>query len=429
MTAPVAVVGAGWAGLAAAVALVRGGRSVIVFESGRAPGGRARTATALGVEVDNGQHLAVGAYRAVLELASIVGVDAGQVFRRSPLTLVMRDAGGERFALRAGASGRTALALGFLRARGLTWGDKLALLRGWRALAVAPAPDITVSEFLDRCGQPPRAVKYLWAPLCIATLNAIPGRASAALFARVIADALGAGGGASDLLLPAADLGRVLPQPAVGWLERNGADIRLGERVTGLKVEDGTFAVSTAHGDSPVSGVVLAVPPDACARILESVAGSGPVRDNCARFGTQPICTVYLRYPGGVALDPPLIGMADTMVQWLVDRTVCGHPGMLAAVISADGDHMELDNDALVARVSAEIHACYPAFPEPTEARVIREKRATFDAVPGIDELRPSPLTHVPGLVLAGDWTATGLPATLEGAVRSGFAAARELAA
>lgn len=423
----VAVIGAGWAGLAAAVALAGAGRSVTLFEAARAPGGRARTAPALGVDVDNGQHLAVGAYRAVLELAHRIGRPEHEVFGRIPLALVQHGRDGLRFSLRAHGHGRVSLTGAFMRARGLSITDKLRMLRGWRRLGRVPEPDIPVSEFLERSGQPERAVRYLWEPLCIATLNAVPARASAALFARVIREAFGAGAGASDLLLPGVALGAALPDPVVAWLDAHGATVRLGERVTGLKADDGITAVMTASGVHPVDAVVVAVPPDACARVLSGVPGVAALQADCARFGTQPICTVYLRYPASTRLDPPLLGMTGTTTQWLVDRAVCGQPGIIAAIISADGEHMGWDNERLIAHVKREIRECFPWLPPVGDARVIREKRATFDATPGIDALRPGARTGVDGLFLAGDWTATGLPSTLEGAVRSGFTAAEAL--
>src|SRR5690606_24982726 len=118
---------------------------------------------------------------------------------------------------------------------------------------------------------------------------------------------------------------------------------------------------------------------------------------------------VYLRYPEGTELDLPLLGLAGMTTQWLVDRRTCGQAGIIAAVISADGPHMALDNDALITLVKEEIARCVPALPAASDARVIREKRATFAATVGIERRRPAARTALHGFMLAGDWTATGL--------------------
>lgn len=426
---PVAIIGAGWAGLAAAVALTERGVPVIVFDAAPQAGGRARTAPALGLEVDNGQHIAIGAYEAVLGLAATLGIPADRVFKRMQLAFEQRDAHGVRLSLRAPAgAGRLGMAHAFVGARGLSAGDKFAILRGWQRLVRIPATDLSVSNHLAAAGQPQRAVDLLWVPLCLATLNTPPDTASAQLFVRVLRNSLASSApGASDLLLPACDLGRALPRPAVAWLEARGVEVRLGARVTGLVADDRVEAVVTAHGETKVSAVVAAVPPDACLRLVEPFPNFAALADDLRQFDTQPICTVYLRYPESSELDLPLLGLAGTTTQWLVDRRTCGQAGIIAAVISADGPHMALDNDTLIAIVKDEIARCVPALPKASDARVIREKRATFAATVGIEQRRPAARTVLPGFVLAGDWTATGLPATLEGAVRSGYSAAREL--
>lgn len=425
----VVVVGAGWAGLAAAVGAVRRGHRVAVFDAAPQPGGRARTAPALDLEVDNGQHVAIGAYSAVLDLARTIGLDADAVFRRHALALEQRDERGLRMSLRARpGAGRAALAHAFLTARGLTMRDKLAMVRGWSTLARDLEPDHSVAERLAHAGQTRAANELLWIPLCLATLNTRPDEASARLFARVLREAFGAmASGAADLMLPACDLGSALPRPAVEWLQARGADVRLSERVTTLVADDRARGIVTARGEYATDAVVVATPPDACARLLAPVPALAALAESLQAFDTQPICTVYLRYPDGARLADPLVGLTGTTTQWLVDRASCGQPGVIAAVISADGPHLALDNDALVRLVADEVERCVPSLGLLVDARVIREKRATFAATVGIDGIRPGARTPMPGILLAGDWTATGLPATLEGAVRSGNSAAEAI--
>lgn len=425
---PVAVVGAGWAGIAAAVALTEAGRQVLLFEAGPQPGGRARTAPAFDLDVDNGQHLAIGAYRDTRRLMTTVGA-GDDAFVRLPLVLEQRDGTGTRFALRAPVgAGRTRLGLAFLSARGLSLADKLALIRGWRTL-LEPAADSTVAETLEQARQPAAAIRYLWHPLCIATLNTDPGEASAAVFAAVLRESLAAPvAGANDFLLPARPLGSVLPGPALAWLSEHGAHVHLGERVTGIAVGDRVTALSTASAAYAVDTVVLAVPAPACARLLAPLGAEADLVARIAAIDDRPICTVYLRYDPATRVDPALLGCDGTLTQWVVDRRIAGQPGVLAAIISADGEHMSWTREQLAERVATELAQILPGLGEPDAVQVIREKRATFAATPAVERLRPGvDAAATPGVCLAGDWTATGLPATLEGAVRSGYAAAQYL--
>lgn len=425
---PVAVVGAGWAGIAAAVALTTAGRKVLLFEAGPQAGGRARTAPAFDLDVDNGQHLAIGAYRDTLKLMATVGADP-DAFARLPLVLEQRDASGPRFALRAPVgAGRLRLGLAFAAMRGLSAGEKIALLRGWRQL-LTPDDDATVARALLEARQPATAIRFLWNPLCIATLNTDPEVASAAVFAAVLRESLAAPtAGANDLLLPARALGAVLPSPALAWLSEHGAKVHLGERVTGIAVADRVTAISTQSGAHAVDGLVLAVPPAACARLLAPLHAEADLVTRIGAIEESPICTVYLRYSPATRVDPPLLGCDGTLTQWIVDRRVAGQPGVLAAIVSAAGEHMSWSRAQLAEQVVKDINAVLPGLGKPEAVQVIREKRATFAATPAVERLRPAvDAASTRGVSLAGDWTATGLPATLEGAVRSGYSAAQHL--
>jgi hypothetical protein len=138
------------------------------------------------------------------------------------------------------------------------------------------------------------------------------------------------------------------------------------------------------------------------------------------RFAYAPICTVYLQYPPAVTVEPPMSGLLGGLGQWLFDRRLCRQDGLLAVVISGHGEHEQLDNSDLGQRISDELAALYPHWPRPEKHFVIREKRATFVCDPDSDDYRPAHATATANAWLAGDYTATGYPATLEGAIRSG---------
>ena len=143
----------------------------------------------------------------------------------------------------------------------------------------------------------------------------------------------------------------------------------------------------------------------------------------------QPICTVYLRYPESVDPGTPMLGLVGRITQWIFDRRLTGQPGVMSAVISASGPHLALDNAALLERVGRELAEVFPRWPRWESGWVVREKRATFACTVDVEQRRPPHRTPVEGLWLAGDFTATGLPGTLEGAVASGLQCARSLLA
>ena len=436
VTAPRAVVvGGGWAGLAAAVELARRGHAPTLLESAPRLGGRARTVDAPFGPVDNGQHLLIGAYRDFLGLLATLGVPEERAVARRNLTLRMSDLAGADDTVLAvpslPAPLHLAKALG--TARGLGLGERLAAVRftAWLQKREFDIDDTPLGPLLAARGQPARVTRALWEPLCLATLNTPLALASARLFARVLQRTFTGHRSHCDLLLPRAPLGALLPEPAAAFLAAHGGEVRLGCRARGLRLHDGRVAgvVLDDGGEVPADHVVLALPPHAVAAVLADQPALADVRARAGRLDHQPICTVYLHYPEAVAIDGGLRGVLGGTTQWLVDRRDAGSPGLVAAVVSADGPHMALDRDALAGRVAAEAARIFPHWPAPRTSLVIREKRATFASSAGVEALRPGCTTPVPGCWLAGDWTATGLPATLEGAVASGVQSARAVAA
>ena len=428
------VVGGGWAGLAAAVNLAADGIAPLLLESAPRLGGRARTVDAPFGAVDNGQHLLIGAYRGFLDLLDTLGLPESDLIERRALRLHMSDlAGGREVVLEVPALPaplHLAKALG--TARGLGIGERLAAVRftGWlqrRGFEIADRP---LAGLLAERGQPARVTRALWEPLCLATLNTPLERASATLFARVLQRTFTGHRSHCDLLLPRAPLGELLPGPAERFLATRGGAVRTGARVVALEVADGRIAAVRLADGSRIEAVhvVLALPPTALAPLLDGHAPLAPLAERLAGFEYQPICTVYLRFPAPVDLGGPLRGVVGGLTQWLVDRGGTGTAGVVAAVVSAEGPHMALDRDALADRVAAEVARLFPAWPAPSERLVIRERRATFASIAGIDACRPGTRSALPGCWLAGDWTATGLPATLEGAVTSGVQSARAVA-
>jgi squalene-associated FAD-dependent desaturase len=265
-----------------------------------------------------------------------------------------------------------------------------------------------VSTLLARHAQNGRIGHYLWKPLCISALNTPPEFASANVFLAVLRDTLAGDNGASDLILPRVDLSRLFPEPAAQWLRAKGAEVRCDTTVRDL-------AALRPEYDA----VILAVGPHQLKVLLPSSA---------AELEYQPITTCYLQYGPRTRLPFPMLGLADGLVQWVFDRgALTGEKGLLAAVISAQGDHQQMTHEELAATCHREIAAALPGLPALLWSRVIAEKRATIAVPPGIR--RPGIASGIPGVYLAGDYTDPEYPPTLEAAVRSGVRAAEHVLA
>ena len=418
----VAIIGAGWAGLAAAASLAQARIPVPVFEAARRLGGRARSVEIDGVELDNGQHMLIGAYRETLRLMRAVGADPDQLLLRQPLTIESPG----KFRLRAPRlPAPLHLAAALLTARGLAWGERIAAMRFMTAMrrnAYRIAADMPLAELLARHRQGGALARYLWEPLCVSALNTPAASASAQVFLNLFRDALDSARANSDMLIPRADLGQLFPQPAAAFVCANGGSVRLGTPVRTLDKSVDGFLLD----DRPerYSHAILAVGPHQLDALLDRFPALAPTRQSVAELAYEPIYTCYLQYPQQVSMPQPMTGFDGGSVQWIFDRgRLNGISGLLAAVISARGAHQNSSQDALASAIHRELAAFLPGLPPPLWSRVIAEKRATFSCRPGIS--RPENKTAVPNLYLAGDYTASDYPATLESAVRSGVLAAR----
>ncbi|HJW04080.1 MAG TPA: hydroxysqualene dehydroxylase HpnE [Azospira sp.] len=436
----VAVIGGGWAGLACAVELASAGCAVSLYESAKQLGGRARGVEVHGHALDNGQHLLIGAYRDTLDLLQRIG--SRHLLQAAPLVLDTPPA--LRLALPR-LPAPLHLAVGLLGARGPGLRDKIAAARFMQALKARHyrlPRDTTVARLLDAHQQHGALRRYLWEPLCLAALNTPAETASAQVFANVLRDSLGGQRQATDMLLPRTDLGRLLPQPAAEYLTQHGGQVRLGCRIRGITSGSEGWQLTlearqqeeASNGKSSDSAptfdaVVLATAPQHATALLPDAPALAGLRRQITALRYEPIATCYLGYPETVTLPSPMLGLAGPVGQWVFDRgPMDGQAGVLACVLSAHGPWEELPGDALGLALHREIEAALGRpLPPPLWQQTIREARATFACLPDLE--RPDNATPLPGLWLAGDYTAGDYPATLEGAVRSGLAAARGILA
>ena len=436
------VIGAGFAGLSTAVRLTRGGARVLVLEARGRLGGRATAFPdrETGELVDNGQHILLGCYAETFTFLRDIGaIDHVRV--QPQLAVTMIDRAGRRSRLACPAlPAPFHLAAGILEWDALSWTDRLSVLemavplRNARrelqpgSTAKAASPGETVENWLIRNGQTPRLRELLWDPLALAALNQSPQHAAAPVFARVLAEMFGADPRAAAIALPTKPLHLMYAEPARQFIENAGGTVRTGAPARIRVHDDAVAAVESAGEQWSADRVIAAVPWYAMADLFDgeppALAG---VLERARRMSSSPIVTVNLWFDRPV-MDEPFIGLPGRTMQWVFDKRLVlgGEASHLSMVSSGALSSVGLTNMALVAQAHAEI---LDAMPESRAARltgatVVREPRATFSLAPG-EPARPSTETAVRGLLLAGDWMDTGLPATIESAVRSGHRAAQ----
>lgn len=447
----VAVVGGGWAGLSAAVTAVQLGHKVRLFESAAVLGGRARSvhAPALDTDIDNGQHILLGAYSATLALMRDLGLDPATLFTRLPLSVQSADGTLNMRAL-PGLPAPLHIAAGLLAASGLSRREKLAMLRAMASLRRSgwkTPRDATVQEWLSFTLQPPRLQKLLWAPLCIATMNTPVDQACAQLFAHVLRDSLGAGlRGASDMLIPRLTLSELWPSRVEELAQSGGLSKHPGASLEILRsatirwlhypAADQTDAThpQLAVDDRPerYDAVLLCGNTPSTARLLASLppqAGGEAFVQDLRAFEHAPIATLSLELESPYKLAAPMLLLHEDRRrghygQWLFQGQDAGQR-LLHVVVSDAAALLERERSDAVADMVNQLQEQLPgdaALPRVLRHALIVEKRATFLAVPGLK--RPANRTPWPGVWVAGDWTDTGYPGVLEGAVRSGRDAA-----
>jgi hydroxysqualene dehydroxylase len=430
MTGRVAIVGGGWAGMAAAVTLAGAAHPVTVFEAAHVLGGRARRVVVDGRTVDNGQHVLLGAYAQTLALLRTVHGDRGEreLFDRRRLHL--EEPGVFRFKTPA-LPAPWHLGVALLAMRGLSRHDRLetvTFVRRLRRGRFCCAPQLTVGTLL--ADQPELAVKLLWEPLCLAALNTPVEAASAQIFLNVLRATFAVHAHDSDLLLPRLDLTALFPAAAAVHVTARAGEVRTGVTVTGIAALGDGVAVASEAGEERFAAAIIAVGPHQLAHVLTPSAGSSATAAlaQVAAFAYEPIRTTYLQYDRALGLPQPMLKLDGDPGQWIIDRgQLGGAPGLAAVVISTDVAAARIDHDSLARAIDAQLRRRALDLPSPAWSQTIAERRATYACVAGLVRPAPGPLEK--RLYLAGDYTDAEFPSTLEAATRSGVAAARQLLA
>ena len=409
MEAIVHVVGAGIAGLSAAVRLASAGRKVIVHEATGAAGGRCRSYfdAALGRQIDNGNHLVLSGNRSTLDYLKTIGATGKLVGPDEAVFDFIDLQSGERWRLHPNA-GRIPWWL--LDPRRRTPGSRL--LDYFAPLSILSAPkDATVGARM-RCAGPLH--ERLWRPILLSALNTEPAESSAALASTLLRETLGAGGRACRPLVARDGLSAALVDPAVEFIEKSGGTVRFGERLVGIRFGEDRALGLDFEGAHLILGrndkVVLATPPWISRTLIPGLSAPTEFRG---------IVNAHF------LIDPPreaplLLGVINAKTQWIF-----AYPGRVSVTISAAEDLIDRSREKLADAIWLEVATALglPAAQKPA-SRIVKERRATFAATPAENAKRPSSKTRWRNLALAGDWVQTGLPATIEGAVRSGVEAA-----
>lgn len=436
----VIVLGGGLAGLSAAVRLAEGGRKVTVVEATKAPGGRARSFpdAATGRELDNGQHLVMGCYRETLAFLRTIDATDGIYFQKD-LSIRMVKPGGQRLSLDCPPlPAPMHLAVGLLTMRGLGVLDKVAAMRAGLVLrgeVQRPDDNETCDSWLRRLGQTAALRNAFWDPMIWGTLNDDPLVSSAAMFTAVLERAFLSTRDASRLGVPKVPLSRLYVDQALAYLRARGCEIRLGEPARALDITGTQITgVALKSGETlRADAIVSAVPPHAFLDLLPGSWPAHPVYQDIARLRTSPIVNLWFT-TDRAPFSEPFVGLVGGPLHWMFNRSqIEGSVGgevLLNCTISGARACIDDPPEALQDLLRVELERYFPGrVPPIRQFRAIKEKRATISHAAGTYHCRPETLGPIRGLYMAGDWTRTGLPATIESAVQSGHDAARTLLA
>lgn len=425
----VAIIGGGLAGLSAAAELADKGIKATIFEAGLQLGGRARSVNiefnSQIIKVDNGQHIMLGAYQDTLKLLKKIGVPEKMAFMRFPLVLDMISPKGVsifKFATPTFLPFPVNQLMGFLFCHGLSFTERLNVIKLIFFLKknhYKIRHDMPLRSYLDEQKQSSKVVVLLWEPICLAALNTPIHLASTRVFLNVLNDTFNQNKKSSDFLLAKLDLSRIFAEPISRYLSKNNVNILLNQRVRIVKLAEHRFSVVTKTAEHEFSHVIMATSPARLQKLLIELPDLVATGEQTEHYEFQPIYTIYLQYSSLTTLGKPMAGLVDSYSQWVFDRGIlCGQRGLMAVVISAEGKHQKLTQEALALKVAQELHYAFPNLVKPLWHKVIAEKRATFSCKFNLP--RPTNLTPYPNLLIAGDYTYADYPSTIEGAVRSG---------
>jgi hydroxysqualene dehydroxylase len=455
MNNEVLIIGGGFAGLAAGVALTQAGQRVRLFEQKPQLGGRASSFLdpATGSVVDNGQHLFMGCYHQTIEFLKTIGT-LDRVRFQPGLSVKFLESDGALSSLKCPRlPAPWHLLVGVLRSGSFKWSEKLEVLRIRVALnhggnSTNGNRNLTVDEWLKGLGQSENLRHNFWDLICIGAMNEDPRIASAELFGRVLKLALFSSSADSRLGIARVGLSDCYTSAAAGFITAHGGRVEVGRSVTGFLVSGGVCqGVTLADGERIEAQTVLSAAPwnKFTSLLPGDLLRNETFFTKILSLRPAPIISINLWFDRPVT-DLEFVGLRGTTIQWLFNksrildetarpsqasgvRTSQSGLQYISLVLSGAHEHIGRPKEELLAMAMGELQGLLPAAKQAklVHSLVVKERFATFSPCVGVQDLRPTAATPVRGLYLAGDWTATGLPATIEGAVKSGYTAAREI--
>lgn len=420
MQSKCAIIGGGLAGLSAAVYLAQAGLKVELFESSPKLGGRAYSFRDNGDIIDNGQHIMMGCYRETLKFLRTIGTtDRLSIQDRLKIDFMHSHKG--LTPLKTGNSPYPInLLLGLLSYKALGFSERLEIIRLFSKLIfIKPEEDLTILEWLKKERQSPGAIKAFWEILSVGALNTDISRASASIFASILKVMFLKGNSAASIILPRTGLSELYCEDSARFICQNGGSIMLSEAVKGVEIKDNKVQkiILQSREVTSFDFVISAVPYYAFRRIFPEEFVHSLKMENIS-YSSILSLNIWMKE---IPFTGEFYGLIDSPVQW-----VFNHRSYITIVISNADGILDKSKEDLEDLILSELEEFFPQFKRDavTGTRLIKEKRATFVPAPDILKQRPETISPVKNLFLAGDWTQTGLPATIEGAVLSGRKAA-----
>jgi squalene-associated FAD-dependent desaturase len=434
----VVILGAGFAGLSAAVQLVLSGHRVTLVEATSQGGGRARSFhdDRLQTNIDNGQHLMMGSYRETLRFLKSLGTD-GLLLRQTRMKATMlRPDGASPIAMKCPRlPAPLHLAAGLVGMRGIGILDRLGALRAGLVLAQEtsrPDDNETCDAWLERVGQTQAMRRAFWDPLIWGALNEDPLIASAAMLLAVLDRAFLGTAQDSTFIVPRVGLSELYVEPALKLIREHGAQVIMGDPCREIQCDsDRGHCITLKSGKILRSrALISALPPHGLLPLLPPALAQDLIFRDVAKLEYSPIVNLWVKIDRPLWSDQPFVGLIDSPLHWIFDRTQIeakdrGESTLLSFTISGARVAMRDDPAQLQRLLEDEVRRFFGKRPRILGFRAIKERRATISHAAKTYQRRPECETPVRGFFLAGDWVRTGLPATIESAVQSGHVAAR----
>ncbi len=417
------IVGAGWAGLNCAYELSKAGYQVQIIEAAPQIGGRARAVNFADQLVDNGQHIAIGAYKTLRDLLQELNLNEPDLFKILPFELIIHGAQTLKFKLPK-LSAPYNFFIGLLLARQISWHEKFSISKFYCALhknKFKLVQDCSVLDLLKNYHQTDFIITHLWEPIALAAMSTPVKTGSAQIFLNILQQLLHADRSHSDWYLPAVDLSELLPNHLAKHIQQNGGQIIHNQRINAINVSDNACVGINSNNQSWFADhIILATPAWCTAKLLQQHSNLQTLSNNLMAMTYEAITTLYFLFAEPIELQYPIVGMVNTTSQWIFDRAFSKQNRILSVIITGNKTLEFTDKNILKEQILSEIRQHIPHLPDPIASKIICEKRAAFSCDINSQNLRPTPITSINNLWITGDYLQTGLPATLEGALLSG---------